>query len=141
MSSLPLIHLTKAPLDPGLAWQLVQDDGCGAVNLFVGSVRQVTEGRPVTQLKFEAYEPMAVREMEKIAQRARERWPVVNMAIHHRLGTLAIGEIAVIIAAATPHRKASFDACRFAIDTLKQTVPIWKKEFFKDGSIWVAAHP
>jgi len=84
---------------------------------------------------------MAIKEMQKIAARAAEKWPVEKMVIHHRVGTLAIGEIAVIIAVATPHRKAAFEACEFAIDTLKETVPIWKKEIFKDGEVWVAAHP
>ncbi len=79
--------------------------------------------------------------MRKIAERASERWPVEKMAIHHRVGHLKVGEIAVVIVVATPHRKAAFEACEFAIDTLKETVPIWKKERFEDGDVWVAAHP
>ncbi|MEL6718668.1 MAG: molybdenum cofactor biosynthesis protein MoaE, partial [Bacteroidota bacterium] len=90
---------------------------------------------------FEAYEPMAVSEMRKIAEQAAHRWEARNISIHHRVGTLQVGEIAVIIAVATPHRKAAFEACQFAIDTLKETVPIWKKEIFEDGEVWVAAHP
>ena len=93
------------------------------------------------RLEFESYEPMAIKEMQKIAERAAAKWPVEKMVIHHRVGVLGIGEIAVIIAVATPHRKAAFEACEFAIDTLKETVPIWKKEIFEDGEVWVAAHP
>jgi len=84
---------------------------------------------------------MAVSEMEKIAREGQARWNSERFLIHHRTGSLQIGEIAVIIAVATPHRAAAFAACQFAIDTLKQTVPIWKKEIFEDGSVWVAAHP
>ena len=79
--------------------------------------------------------------MRKIAERACEKWPIEKISMHHRVGTLGLEGIAVVIAVATPHRKASFDACQFAIDTLKETVPIWKKEFFEDGEVWVAAHP
>ena len=84
---------------------------------------------------------MAISELRKIAEQAKERWPVQRIAIHHRVGTLLVKEIAVIIAVATPHRKAAFEACQYAIDTLKETVPIWKKEFFEDGAVWVSAHP
>ena len=84
---------------------------------------------------------MAVAEMKKIAEQAIAKWPVLKIAIHHRVGILAIGEIPVIIAVSCAHRNAAFEACQFAIDTLKKTVPIWKKEFFDDGEVWVAAHP
>ena len=92
-------------------------------------------------MEFEAYGPMAVSEMRKIAVQAEEKWKCEKIAIHHRTGVLQIQEIAVIIAVATPHRKAAFEACQYCIDTLKETVPIWKKEIFEDGEIWVAAHP
>jgi len=84
---------------------------------------------------------MAIKEMQKIADYAKWKWKAEKIAIHHRVGSLTIGEIAVVIAVATPHRKASFEACEYCIDTLKETVPIWKKEFFEGGEIWVAAHP
>lgn len=137
----PMIHLTEAPLSPGALYELVQSDTCGAVDMFIGTVRNQTQGRAVQRLEFEAYAPMALREMTKIADRICDTWPVDKMAIHHRVGSLQIGDIAVIIAVSTPHRAASFDACRFAIDSLKESVPIWKKEIFQDGSQWVAAHP
>lgn len=120
---------------------LVQSDSAGGIDIFVGTVRDQTKGRAVIRLEFEAYEPMAISEMQKIAVQAKERFAVENIVMHHRVGNLAVGEIAVIIAVATPHRKAAFEACQYAIDTLKETVPIWKKEIFEDGEVWVAAHP
>lgn len=136
-----LIHISASPLDTQEVVDLVSSDACGAIDVFIGTVRNQTKGKAVVKLEFEAYEPMAIKEMQKIADRAASQWPVDKMAIYHRTGTLGHGEIAVIIAVSTPHRKASFEACQFAIDTLKETVPIWKKEFFEDGEVWVAAHP
>lgn len=139
--SLPLIHLTDQPLDPQATIDLVKSERCGAIDIFIGTVRNQTKEKKVERLDFEAYEKMAIQEMAKIANSASEKWPIEKIAIHHRTGTLNIGEIAVIIAVSTPHRKASFEACQFAIDTLKESVPIWKKEIFEDGEVWVAAHP
>lgn len=113
----------------------------GGIDIFIGTVRNATKGKPVTRLEFEAYETMALRQMEKIAALAFEKWPIQKILIHHRTGVLQIGEIPVIIAVAAAHRGAAFDACRYIIDTLKETVPIWKKEVFEDGEVWVAAHP
>lgn len=113
----------------------------GGIDVFIGTVRNATKGKTVTRLEFEAYETMALREMEKIAGQSFEKWPVQKILIHHRTGVLQIGEIPVIIAVSAAHRAAAFDACRYIIDTLKETVPIWKKEFFEDGEVWVAAHP
>ncbi|MFQ5448659.1 MAG: molybdenum cofactor biosynthesis protein MoaE [Saprospiraceae bacterium] len=116
-------------------------DAAGAVNVFIGTVRDSTKGKRVVRLEFEAYEPMALSEMEKIARRAIEKYQVLKVAIHHRVGALQIGETPVVIAVSAPHREASFEACQFVIDMLKETVPIWKKEIFGDGEVWVAAHP
>ena len=135
------IQLLDQPLSVSKCMDLVANERAGGINLFVGTVRNQTKGKKVVCLDFEAYAPMAISEMRKIAEKAQDRWPIERMAIHHRVGSLQVGEIAVIIAAATPHRKAAFEACQFAIDTLKQTVPIWKKEIFEDGEVWVAAHP
>lgn len=135
------IELSEAPLLPQKAIDQVADDACGAIDVFIGTVRNSTQQKSVERLEFEAYASMAEKEMRKIALLAKEKWPVKNIAIHHRHGSLAIGEIAVVIAVSTPHRKASFEACQFAIDTLKESVPIWKKEVFEDGEVWVAAHP
>ena len=109
--------------------------------MFIGTVRNVTKGKAVIRLEFESYEPMALAEMEKIVKQAFEKWPVQKALIHHRTGVLPVGEVPVIIAVSAAHRAAAFDACRYIIDTLKQTVPIWKKEIFEDGEVWVAAHP
>jgi len=135
------IQLLERPLSPEACTNFVANERAGAINVFIGTVRNQTKGRGVVRLEFEAYAPMAISEMQKIAETARQKFPVERIAIHHRTGTLQIGEIAVVIAVATPHRKASFEACQFAIDTLKETVPIWKKEIFEDGAVWVAAHP
>lgn len=120
---------------------LVASDKAGGINIFVGTVRNQTKGRAVVRLEFEAYEPMAMSEMQKIAVQAQTKFAAEKVVIHHRVGNLVVGEIAVIIAVATPHRKAAFEACQFAIDTLKETVPIWKREVFEDGAVWVSAHP
>jgi len=135
------VELSDQPLDVQEAIRQVNDDGAGAVNVFIGTVRNKTQDRRVVRLDYEAYERMAVKEMEKVARQTLERWPVARIAIHHRQGVLQIGDIAVVIAVSTPHRQEAFAACKFAIDTLKEKVPIWKKEIFEDGSQWVAAHP
>lgn len=135
------IQLLDTDLDPQWCTDWVSTPEAGGITVFVGTVRNQTSGKKVLRLEFEAYEKMAISEMRKIAEQAAERWPVKKIAIHHRQGILHAGDIAVVIAVATPHRKAAFEACEYAIDTLKQTVPIWKKEIFEDGEVWVAAHP
>ena len=109
--------------------------------IFIGTVRNHTSDKAVLHLIFEAYGPMAVKEMRKIAVKAIEKFNIIHIAIHHRTGKLAIGEIPVIIAVSSAHRTEAFLACEYCIDTLKETVPIWKKEYFEDGEVWVAAHP
>lgn len=135
------IQLLDTPLNPTFCQDYVTNEGAGGIVTFIGTVRNQTKGKVVVKLDFEAYAPMALSELRKIAEQAKERWPVQRIAIHHRVGPLQVKEIAVIIAVATPHRKAAFEACQYAIDTLKETVPIWKKEFFEDGAVWVSAHP
>ncbi len=135
------IRIKSTPLSPQDCIDFVGSDNAGGSTVFIGTVRNQTSGKVVIRLAFEAYEPMAISEMTKIAQSVQQKWKAEKISIHHRIGTLDIGEIAVVIAVATPHRKAAFEACAYCIDTLKQTVPIWKKEFFEDGSVWVAAHP
>lgn len=119
----------------------VMDPASGGIDVFIGTVRNATKGKPVVRLEFEAYESMALREMRKIAEAAGSKWPLHAIVLHHRTGILLPGEVAVVIAVSAAHRDAAFEACRFLIDTLKQTVPIWKKEVFEDGEVWVAAHP
>lgn len=136
-----MISITDTPIDTQEVIASVQDEGAGAVNVFIGTVRNQSQTRPVVQLDFEAFDSMALKKMQQIADEAASRWPVRKVAVVHRKGSLQIGDIAVVIAVSTPHRKASFEACEFIIDTLKEVVPIWKKEFFEDGAVWVAAHP
>jgi molybdopterin synthase catalytic subunit len=135
------IHLSDQPLDIAQCIAWIQSPQCGGINVFIGTVRNKTKDKDVIHLEFEAYEVMAIKEMQKIAEKILRRWPVEKILIHHRIGVLRIGEVPVVIAVAAAHRAAAFEACRFAIDTLKEDVPIWKKEIFQDGQTWVAAHP
>ncbi len=135
------IQISDQELIIDSCYSFVQHEGAGGNALFVGSVRSQTSGKKVIKLEFEAFESMARKELRKIAEAIMDKWQALGISIHHRTGTLAIGEIAVIIAVSAPHRDAAFEACQYAIDTLKVTVPIWKREYFDDGAIWVAAHP
>ena len=135
------VELRETPLDILACIESVSALQSGGIDVFIGTVRDATQGKKVQRLEFEAYDSMALREMQKIAAEALAKWPVHAIALHHRSGIVAIGEIAVIIAVSAAHRDAAFQACRFAIDTLKERVPIWKKEVFEDGGVWVAAHP
>ncbi len=136
-----MIKLDKNPLNVAKAIDHVRDGSVGGIDVFIGTVRDATKGKKVVALEFEAYEKMAISEFEKIVQQANKLWTIRKVAIFHALGRKEIGELAVVIAVSAPHRDAAFKACRYIIDTLKQTVPIWKKEIFEDGEVWVAAHP
>jgi molybdopterin synthase catalytic subunit len=131
-----LILLTNAPIDLGALVSHVRTPADGAVVTFDGCVRIQSHNRRTLHLDYEAYESMAVAKMHEIAAAARAQFAIDRVAIAHRLGRLQIGETSVFIAVSAPHRPAAFDACRFLIDTLKRTVPIWKKEFFEDGAVW-----
>lgn len=134
-------RLTASPLDERAVASLVDADGAGAVVTFAGRVRARSRGRDVTELEYEAYPEMAERVFAQIADEIRGRGPVIDIAIHHRTGTLAVGEISVVIAVSAAHRAEAFDACRYAIDRLKQIAPIWKKEHSPDGAVWVEDRP
>lgn len=121
--------------------QRATSENAGALAVFIGTVRNKTKEKKVVALEYEAYIPMALKKIQKIAKEAEKRWPIEKIAITHRIGKLAIGDSAVVIALSTPHRKESFEACQYVIDTLKEFVPIWKKEIYEDGEVWVAAHP
>jgi len=129
-----------APLDEAEVVRRVAGDDTGGVVSFVGTVRDQSRGHSIKYLEYEAYPEMAEREMQKICDEAAQRWPGTRVAIAHRIGHLDIGDAAVVVVAAAPHRGEAFDACRFAIDTLKLTVPIWKKEMATDGEYWVDDH-
>jgi molybdopterin synthase catalytic subunit len=133
--------LSDRPLDVGAVVARVSGPGIGGIVTFLGAVRDCARGRQVEHLEYEAYAGMAEREMEKIASEAGQRWPGARVAIAHRSGRLEVGDLAVVVAAGAPHRAEAFEACRFAIDTLKQSVPIWKKEFATDGEYWVDDRP
>ena len=135
------IKITSEKLDLNACYNFVTDDTCGGISAFIGTVRNDTQGKEVKQLDFSTYKPMAIKEMQKIADASLEKFDIVKIAIHHAEGMLQIGDIPVIITTSSKHRKAAFEACQFAIDTLKETVPIWKKEYFEDGEVWVNAHP
>ena len=135
------IRLTSEPLDVQTCYDFVADPAAGGIVSFVGTVRNHTQGKEVKQLEFSAYASMAVKELQKIAEKALEQFDILKIAIHHAEGLLQVGDIPVVIAVSSAHRQAAFEACAFAIDTLKETVPIWKKEFFEDGEVWVNAHP
>jgi len=135
------IKITSDKLNLQECYDFVEDDACGGISAFVGTVRNDTQGKEVIQLDFSTYKPMAIKEMQKIADLTLEKFDIKKIAIHHAEGMLQIKDIPVIITVSAKHRKAAFLACEFAIDTLKETVPIWKKEHFSDGEVWVNAHP
>ncbi len=132
-----MVLVQREPIDGQALIRSVQTAGDGAVALFLGTVRDHNEGRKVTGLEYSAYEKMALRELERVRDQALERFEITGAAVVHRLGALELGATSVAVAVAAPHRAAAFDACRFMIDTLKRTVPIWKKETFEDGEVWI----
>jgi molybdopterin synthase catalytic subunit len=133
--------LSDSPIDVGKVVARVAGPGMGGIVTFIGAVRNRARGRDIRHLEYESYPEMAEREMQRIADAAAERWPDTRVAIAHRAGHLEIGDLAVVVAAAAPHRAEAFEACRYAIDTLKETVPIWKKEVATDGEYWVDDRP
>ena len=136
-----LFQLIRDPIDHAALVAHVRGPGDGAVVTFDGCVRNQSHGRRTLYLDYEAYESMAVTKICEIAATIHERFAIDRVAIAHRLGRLEIGETSVFIAVSAPHRPAAFDACRYAIDTLKRTVPIWKKEYFEDGAVWADGEP
>ena len=135
------IQLVTTPPEVGVIVRNGQAAVDGAVATFVGTVRGQTKGRKVIRLEFEAYEPMARLELRKIAASAADRFQLNRVSIHHYLGVAPVGMVVVVIAVTAPHRRHVFEACQYCIDTLKETVPIWKKEIFEDGEVWVSATP
>jgi molybdopterin synthase catalytic subunit len=130
------VRITRQPIETDAVVTQLRQPSDGAIAIFDGVVRDNTRGRRTLYLDYEAYEAMALKQMEALALEARARFAVRGVSIVHRLGRLQIGETSVRIAVASAHRGAAFDACRWIIDTLKKTVPIWKKEYFEDGAVW-----
>lgn len=131
-------HIQQGTLDIEAVVQFLQVPNAGGIDIFIGTTRQWTEGRETVHLEYDCYPAMALKEMERLAQVACERWPVEQVCVLHRTGIVEIGEASVIIGVATPHRADAFAACRFLIDTLKQQVPIWKREVYADGEAeWI----
>ena len=135
-----MTRLTRDPIDYHALTEAVRSPHCGAVALFLGTVRDLTGDQVTAFLDYDAYPPMAEAKLAEVEAAVRRRWPVGEVAMVHRLGRLGVGEVSVAVAVSAPHRAAAFEACRFAIDTLKELVPIWKKENAPDGRAgWV--HP
>lgn len=145
--SVPLVAITAASLDADALIREVSPAGTGgngAVTMFLGLVRERNIGRRVLFLDYEAYEPLAVRVLQRILDEARQLWPGARLGVHHRIGRLEIGEASIVIVAASPHRTDAFAACRYTIERVKQIVPIWKREHFDGGDVWLegaAVHP
>jgi molybdopterin synthase catalytic subunit len=136
-----LVQLVREPIDTQKIVSAVKSGGDGAVCVFDGIVRDNTRGRATLHLDYEAYEEMALKQMHALREEAKAKFGVREIAIVHRLGRLLVGETSVLIAVASAHRAAAFDACRYVIDTLKKTVPIWKREQFVDGAVWADGEP
>ena len=128
-------------IDTAKVYAELSDAKSGGICVFVGAVREFTNNEEVVALEFETYKSMALKEMEKIADRALEKWSLNKVVMRHAVGEKGVEEPVVVVGASSAHRDACFEACRFLIDTLKETVPIWKKEKFKNKTVWVSAHP
>ena len=135
----PRYCIQSEALDPRVTESLVAHPGAGAIATFIGTVRDHGRGRAVTHLEYEAYAPAAELTMAQIGDEIRERWGIDHVAIVHRVGSLPVGEASVVISVASAHRDAAFDACRYAIERIKEIVPIWKKEHYADGAAWLGS--
>ncbi|MFZ5971915.1 MAG: molybdenum cofactor biosynthesis protein MoaE [Bacteroidota bacterium] len=136
-----MIKITAKPIDVQKVIETASSLGAGAVNVFIGTIRDTAHNKKVVWLEYEAYESMAVAETRKIIDEAAQKWSLLGWAVSHRVGTLKPGEVAVVVAVSSKHRKESFEACQFIIEQLKHQVPIFKKEVFEDGEEWVSAKP
>ena len=135
----PRFSVQSQALDPRITESLVAHPGAGAIATFIGTVRDHGRGRAVTHLEYEAYAPAAELTMAQIGDEIRDRWGTDHVAITHRIGSLGVGEASVVISVASAHRDAAFEACRYAIERIKEIVPIWKKEHYADGAVWLGS--
>ncbi len=136
-----MVQITTSPINIELVIDSVRTPESGGIDTFIGTTRNHSKGRVVSALEYEAYEPMALQVMERIVEEAQSRWPVQKIAVIHRIGRVEVGQASVVIAVSSVHRKEAFEACRFLIDRLKEDVPIWKREYFTDGSIEWSGQP
>ncbi len=136
-----LFEVTAKPLDPQSLIDHVRKDESGAVAVFLGVVRNTNMGRRVLYLEYDAYPEMATRVMRQIAEEAKERWPLTDVAMQHRTGRLEIGETSLLIAVSSAHRKEAFEACHSLVDRFKEVVPVWKKEVWEGGEVWIEGEP
>jgi molybdopterin synthase catalytic subunit len=135
-----MIEITHSAIDHASVTERVRSSKAGAVCTFLGTVRELTGDRKTVSLRYEAYSEMAMTKLAELEQHARLKWPIIELALVHRLGDLELGEVSVVVAVSCPHRQQAFEACRWLIDTLKEVVPIWKRESWADGAQeWV--HP
>ena len=134
-----MIKITKEPLNPEEITAQVRRDSNGAVITFLGTTRDFSEGRNVEYLEYEAYQPMAENMLQQIADELREKWDIADFAVAHRVGRVDIGEISLVVALSSPHRQQAFEAGQYVVDRIKQLVPIWKKEAFEGGEVWVGS--
>ena len=134
-----MIKITSEPLNPEEITAQVRRDSNGAVITFLGTTRDFSEGRNVEYLEYEAYQPMAENMLQQIADELREKWDIADFAVAHRVGRVDIGEISLVVALSSPHRQQAFEAGQYVVDRIKQLVPIWKKEAFEGGEVWVGS--
>ena len=134
-----MYQIVSHEIDGAAVTAAVARADAGAIVTFIGTTRDHNDGRRVTRLEYEAYPEMAVAELRKIGEQAQQRWPIAGIAIVHRIGVVPIGQASVVIAVSAGHRRPAFEACHFAIDRLKEVVPIWKKEHFEGGEIWIGS--
>lgn len=132
-----MIEITHNVLDQEAITERVRDSSAGAIVTFLGTTRDVTANRNVLYLEYEAYVPMAEKKLSEVADEMMTKWPLTGVAISHRLGRLEIFDVSLVVAVSSRHRKDAFEACEYSIDRIKQTVPIWKKEYFEGGEVWV----
>ncbi|KOP72564.1 molybdenum cofactor biosynthesis protein MoaE [Lysinibacillus sp. FJAT-14745] len=132
-----LFEIIDKPIDVEEVRQKVTDRNAGAITVFIGTVREMTQGKKTLHLEYQAYPAMAIKMFEQISKEIQEQWPEAKVAITHRVGHLEISDIAVVIAVSSPHRKIAYEANEYAIDRIKQIVPIWKKEYWEDGTEWI----
>lgn len=135
-----MFEITESPLDPAPLVAAVRRDESGAIALFYGVVRNENLGRVVQYLEYDAYPAMAIKKMREVADEVHAKYAITDIGVLHRIGRLEIGETSLLVAVSSGHRAEAFDACHFAVDRIKQIVPVWKKEVWEDGSAWIEGH-